>query len=99
MLSSTTLVRIQLLLSAMMLLGIALVPPASGSMLLLPILPGSAAHIATAAVRDGARLAGAGPLAGSVVVVGERASLLGPVSGAGGIILAAPRALCDGPER
>jgi hypothetical protein len=72
-------------------LALAAVPPASGPMLVVP-LGGSA----TAALIGGARLVGQGPLPGSLVVDGERATLLPHLWRHGALALAAPSFGCGG---
>lgn len=73
---------------------LAAIPPADGRMLILPVSPGSAAGLPALAVAGGARLMGRGPLAGSLVVWGERSRLSGPLLDRGALLLAAPPAAC-----
>jgi hypothetical protein len=73
------------------LLGFA--PPARGRILLLPLAPGSDAHIASLAIAGGARIVGTGPLH-SLVVDGERAALWRPMLRAGVVLMAPPPVGC-----
>jgi len=66
---------------------IALAPPAQGTMLLVPISGQSESRIVAIALAQGATLVERGPLPSSVIVYGERASLLGPLSRAGVLTL------------
>ncbi|MGN6820381.1 MAG: hypothetical protein ACTHJR_17085 [Sphingomonas sp.] len=54
----------------------ALAPPAQGRMLLVPILPGSGAHLAADAIDRGAHLVAPGPAPGSIVVDGTRSRIV-----------------------
>lgn len=56
--------------------ALALAPPAHGRMLLVPVWPGSAAHLAADIVDRGGRLVAPGPTAGSLVVDGDRDRIL-----------------------
>lgn len=67
-------------------------PPARGSMVLVPIHAG--ARVAAVAVAHGALIEAAGPLPGSLVVRGERAQMVAPLLAIGVLTLAAPAALC-----
>nr|WP_047166645.1 hypothetical protein [Sphingomonas sp. Y57] len=93
---SLTLVQIGAVVAAM--IGLAFAPPARGRMLLVPLSAAAAARLPAAALADGAKLLGAGPVPGSLVVVADRAQL-GKVSpGDGVIILSAPPLLCGGDD-
>ena len=72
-------------------LALVAVPPASGPMLVVPI--GGSAN---AALVGGARLVGHGPLAGSLVVDGDRATLLPHLWRHGALALAVPAFGCGG---
>lgn len=72
-------------------LGLALAPPARGTLLLLPV-GGAASPVRLAIARD-ALLIGRGPI-GSVVVRGDRHALLWPMLRAGVLTLAAPALAC-----
>lgn len=63
-------------------------PPADGRMLLLPLTPGAAIHLPRTVLDHGARLVGAGPLPGSLVIVGDRAALTAPLLGIGAVAIA-----------
>jgi len=71
-----------------------LVPPASGKIMLIPVMAGSDSRLPAIAVDHGARLVGAGPFRRSLVVEGSRSALIGTVMRAGGLILAAPPTSC-----
>lgn len=85
------------------LVGVALAcaaswPPSRGRMLLVPVLPGAARHMLARAIDGGAQLLGSGPLPGSMVVTGTHLTLSAALRGEAVLILAAPPALCGGPE-
>ncbi len=69
-------------------------PPASGRLLLVPIGGGDPGPVAVRALHGGALLLGAGPLSGSIVVVGERSAVAKAIGGAAIMILAAPSGGC-----
>jgi hypothetical protein len=71
---------------------LAFAPPAEGTMLLVPLVPASAASIENVGLGAGATLGTTGPLPASRFVTGERARLL-PAALAHGMILVsiAPR--------
>lgn len=73
---------------------VALRPPESGRMLLVPIWSGSEGRAAQLAVNSGATLIGVGPLRGSVVVRGKRADLAGLAWHDNILMMAAPSAGC-----
>jgi len=84
----------QLLLVVSALAALALYPPASGRMILVPVWPGAAAHLAASVIDRGGLLVDGGPLPGSLVVSGER-SVIAPFMLAHGVlVLAAPAAGC-----
>ena len=66
---------------------IALAPPVQGTMLLVSISGQSESRVVTIALAQGATLVKRGPLPSSVIVYGKRASLLGPLSRAGVLVL------------
>ncbi|ATE66908.1 hypothetical protein [Rhizorhabdus dicambivorans] len=74
--------------------GFAFAPPAQGRMLLVPIAGAGASALV---VDGGARLIGAGPLPGSLVVMGERDRFVGPALLKGILVLSAPPSWCGGP--
>jgi len=57
------------------LLGMALWPPRSGAMLLVPLVHQNVGSVAMLARAGGAMLLGKGPFPGSLVVVGDRAQI------------------------
>lgn len=81
--------------SVLGLVALALVPPARGRMVLVPLWPGGAVRLAAAAVERGARLVATGPVAGSLVVEGERARLA-PLLARGVVPLSATALDCGG---
>jgi len=76
---------------------LALWPPRQGAMVLVPAA-GSAAGPINVALAAGASIVRAGPVAGSVVVIGERTRILdrARASGLSLVAFAAPRGLCEG---
>lgn len=72
----------------------ALWPPATGRMILLPLLPETEMPILVRAVNGGALVLGAGPLPHSHVVSGRRAAIASALRGSAVLILAAPPVLC-----
>lgn len=73
---------------------LALLPPATGRMLILPLSASAGRQAAALAVGGGARLMGAGPVAGSLIVWGDRDRLLTRVTHSGALLLAAPPGAC-----
>lgn len=86
----------QSLLALAGLAALAFAPPASGAILLLPLTAQARADLPGVAVRGGARLIGQGPVAGSLVVRGERARLGAALLRRGILPVAAPAMLCGG---
>lgn len=78
-------------LAALGLVALLAMPPSRGAMLVVPI-GGSAQHSLIA----GTRLLAAGPFPGSLVVDGDRATLLPHLLRRGTLLLAAPAAFCEG---
>lgn len=76
-----------------------LTPPATGSILLVPLGHGGSGIALQRALETGARLEGAGPIAGSFVVDGDRNRLAPVMLNAGVLILAAPALLCGKARR
>lgn len=72
---------------------LALFPPARGTILLVSLTGQSVGGIADAAIAAGGRIARRGPFDHSLVVVAERARLIG-LSRRGLVPLAAPAMLC-----
>lgn len=77
---------------------IALAPPPSGLMLLVPLAPGSAAELDAVAGAAGATLAAPGPLPGSRYVDGDRAALLPQALRRGILLLSGAPRLCAPPS-
>ena len=72
---------------------IALVPPPTGRMLLVPLGP-APVPLAAGAVAAGAAILGRGPLPGSLVVQGDRAALVGPALSSHAILVRAGSGGC-----
>lgn len=72
---------------------LAVAPPASGAMLLVP-LAATGGDVVNLALARGARLLGAGPLPGSIVVTGRRDALAGAMLRHGTLTVAASPLLC-----
>ena len=77
---------------------LALVPPAEGNILIIPVVPVRAEHSLVWALPAGALLMGNGFLPGSYVVRGSRSALLGPALANGALLLSAPAAGCFSTE-
>lgn len=90
----STLVLGQCALVAAGLGAVAFAPPAQGAMLLVPV-GGSGGGIVNAAVSNGARLLGPGPLPGSIVVSGSRARILPAALAAGAFVTLGTDPGCD----
>jgi hypothetical protein len=87
-----TLVIVQTVGAALALAAFPFSPRATGNFLMIPLV--AHAPVAAVAVERGALILGTGPVAGSIVVSGDRARLLGPALHAGIALLTAPAALC-----
>ncbi|VXC66780.1 hypothetical protein [Sphingomonas sp. 8AM] len=77
----------------------SLYPPTEGRILLIPIVDRDVNATARLALSSGAALLGAGPLRGSLVVVGNRARLAAQLRPWRILMLAAPPAGCGTPSR
>lgn len=88
------LVPAQIAAAVIALAALALWPPASGAMLLVP-LGSDAGTVATIALAGGAALLDTGPFPGSLVVVGDRARIARQITGWSIVITAAPSAGCS----
>ncbi|MEH3102362.1 MAG: hypothetical protein PGN12_00465 [Sphingomonas phyllosphaerae] len=77
----------------------SLYPPDDGRILLVPVIDRDTNATARLALSSGARLLGAGPLRGSLVVVGNRARLAAHSRPWRMLMLAAPPAGCGTPSR
>lgn len=91
------LVMTQAATALLALFGFAFAPPQQGRMLLLPVIGGEGSAGAVA-LAGGARLIGAGPLGGSLVVVGERDRFAAAALRRGILVLSAPPSWCGGPD-
>lgn len=87
--------QIVLVLSGLVLL--ALWPPASGRMLLVPVTAAARHGLVTAAVGRGARLVARGPIPGSMIVSGQRGLLMGALVRHGILAMVAPAGGCGTP--
>ena len=86
------LVPAQIVAATFGLVALTMWPPASGSMLLVPLGSDGGATV-RGALAGGAALLGAGPFPGSLVVVGDRARIAPRVAW-NTVIMAAPPAGC-----
>jgi len=89
-----TFLPIQLGIAGCVVPALVLAPPARGRMLLVPVLPGSGAHLAADAIDRGARLVGPGPIAGSLVVDGIRDRIVSGLLARGVLAMSAASADC-----
>jgi hypothetical protein len=85
-------VALQCAIVGIVLAAAALYPPATGRLLLVPLMPGSDHHMLASAVNAGASLVGPGPLPHSFVVSGKRDAIAASLEGV--MIVAAPPAGC-----
>lgn len=76
------------------LVALTMWPPTVGRMLLIPVGAGDANAAAKVALAGGARLLGAGPLPGSLVVIGDRPSIARRIRSWDMLIVSAPPAGC-----
>lgn len=76
------------------LVGMALWPPQSGALLLVPLLHQDGSSVAVLARAGGAMLLGNGPVPNSLVVVGDRTRIAQRIPAGDVLILAAPAAGC-----
>jgi len=71
-------------------------PPASGRMLLVPVTDAAARQLVPLLVAHGGSIVAAGPIAGSLVVDGDRAHLLAPAARAAILMFRTPDQGCGG---
>ena len=76
--------------------ALPLLPPASGPMLIVPIIPGAPGAV-NLAVNHDARLLGLGPLPGSLVVDGSRRRLMTAALSSGFLLMAGTSPACSSP--
>lgn len=88
------LLPLQFAIVAVLLLALAFAPPAHGSFLLVPLFPHAGERIAADAVARGGQLLAPGPIAGSLVVRGDRDVVTRGFFQRGVVTLAAPDFLC-----
>lgn len=86
--------RLTLLPGLGALLVLLLWPPVTGNLLVVPLFDPDANAVAKAAVAGGALLLGAGPLPGSMIVVGDRARVARHMKAWDMVIVAAPPGGC-----
>lgn len=79
------------------LVAIAFYPPASGTMILIPLWPGAEQGLTARAVNAGARLVDRGPLPGSLVISGDSSTIASAMLPHGILIINGPRAGCGVP--
>ncbi|MBO9574171.1 MAG: hypothetical protein J7494_00400 [Sphingobium sp.] len=84
----------QTLLVLILMMGALLAPPASGSILLVPLGPGKSATMLQQALSHGARLEGRGLIPGSFVVHARRDSIAAAMWQVGALVVAANPLLC-----
>lgn len=84
----------QVALVLMGLAGLALSPPATGRMLLIPVTDRGRAHLLSHALMAGASLVARGPVADSYVVYGDRARIAPTPYADGVLALAGTGGLC-----
>ena len=87
----------QIGLTAVTLVVATLWPPVSGRMLLIPLTGADRNATTVVALAGGARLVGAGPLPGSMVIVGDRARIMRQGQRGRFAAMAAPPAGCGDP--
>ena len=80
--------------SLVALLAVALAPPQSGGMILIPLTPHAARLVAKLALEGGASLSSNGPVPGSIIVVGDRDARIVPLLREGIVTLAASSKGC-----
>ncbi len=85
---------LQLLLIAGVIGWAALRPPARGAMLVVPMAGESLAPALARAVAQGAGLLKEGPIAGSLILVGEREAIADALAGSSTLLIAAPARAC-----
>ena len=88
-------VIVQTLIVGIVMLGALLAPPASGSILLVPLHGQAQGAVLQDALAHGARLEGAGPISGTYVVRAERDKLASAMFSSGVLMLAARPLLCS----
>jgi hypothetical protein len=87
-------VAAQLLLACGATAGAIAAPPARGAMLIVPLAARSTGSSLALAQRHGALLLGRGPVAGSLIVAGDRRRLLPSLLAQGMLVTAAPAGWC-----
>jgi hypothetical protein len=96
-LRSISLLAIQIVLVLSGLALLALWPPVSGRMLLVPVTAAARQGLVTAAIGQGARLVARGPMPGSMIVSGQRGLLMGALARHGILAMVAPAGGCGTP--
>lgn len=76
---------------------LALKPPATGAVLLIPLGGASGGDVVNRVIAHGGWLLGAGPIGRSLVVYGRRDAIKAALGGANVLVLAAPFAACGSP--
>ena len=96
--SSSSLIGAQIFGALLVLLCIALAPPAEGNILLVPVGHQAQGKIAALALAQGASLVQRGPLPSSVIVYGKRDNLFLPLAHAGILMVAGGAVGCRTPK-
>jgi hypothetical protein len=91
---ASVVIPLQMLFAVAALALLALWPPRTGAMMLVPIGGGGIGAVARVALAGGAVLIGMGPFPGSLVVRGDRARIARGTTAGAIVILAAPPAGC-----
>lgn len=76
------------------LVTLALWPPSSGELLLIPLATHDASAVAKVALAGGAVMLGSGPLPGSLIVLGDRSRIARNIASWNIVIMAAPPGGC-----
>jgi hypothetical protein len=84
----------QILVALALFASLALMPPARGTIMLIPIGARAQGELAMLAMAHGASLVQRGPFPESLIVYGERARLFAPLTRAGVLVLAGGAAGC-----
>lgn len=91
---SHAMIPAQIVIGCAGLLLLVAVPPSHGRLLLIPYSEAAATGLVATALSNGARLVEEGPFPGSLVVFGDRATLLPAMLRQGVLVTASPPAGC-----
>lgn len=78
---------------------LALKPPATGAILLVPLGGATGGNVVNRVIAHGGALLGPGPIRRSLVVYGRRDTIAAALSGANVLLLAAPFTACGSPPK